>query len=120
MYCFWGYNLTARKDSRRFSAVKFASRRNEGDAVDGEIAMIGGEDDGAFMAAGEEHGAGVGVVHLGRVALHKRKHLDRRGVLDAHALDEFSKAIEGGCLIPHEVRGLGYGGTGYDEGSGAP
>ena len=82
--------------------------------------MIGRQNHRAFVAAGEEHGAGVGVIHLGRVTPHQRKNLHRPGILDLHALDQFAEAVERRALISQQVRGLRHNRTRDDERPGAP
>ena len=98
-----------------YSPVKLAFRRNEGHAIDGEIAVVGGEHDRAFMASGEEHRTGVGVVHFGGITLHERENLYRCRILDLHALDQFTEAVERESLIPNQIRGLGHRRTGDDK-----
>lgn len=95
--------------------MELALGRHEGHAVNGKIAVVGREHHRAFVPAGQQHGAGIGVVHLGRVAPHEFQHLDGSRVLDLHSFDQFPQPIKCRALIPEQVRRLGHGCTRYDK-----
>jgi hypothetical protein len=103
---------------RRRSTVELALRRYKRDPIDRKIPMVGGQHHCAFVASGQQHRAGIRVIHCRSVSLHQLQNLHGGWVLDLHALNQRPQSFKCRPLIPEEVGSLGHRCTCDDKWSG--